>query len=435
MHSKPDAAELARVAQMMRVMIIQNAFYDRREGEFPPIDLMSAAILERKGLLKGAESGLHPADLVEILTNADHPKRLPGNPGPIVFIRVDGNQAAVFEPADLLADERQDIREAAAQHFAGLPEQSLSLRTRTAIQEARPAICSEEPPEWQLAAGGVYESLENDFFLHLAGFRQSYPLNYRPGVDKHLPRLLRPNLELLSSVELAVWAPSEEREKAVSLVQTWAMEAESLPDALNKFYHVLGHLPLTGLAGIEGLVRQWVARKGEVNLWADLWSWADRHPSPLPRYHICAALLAAPQLVPSDAEPSLWAEIAELACHPAESDQQPRWTEAWLLRNQLARHYENYLECLLPGLPGERLAALAWWLTERLAESFPLSAGLLRKIRETTVAAESEWSDLMNKLAHPVVGPSPLRYLTQTVRSVWSTSILCELGVARELLT
>jgi hypothetical protein len=241
MHSKLDAAEVTEVAQMMRAMMVQNAFYDRRDGAFPLIDLMSAAVLERKGLLKVAESDPHPADLVEILTNPDHPKRLPGLPGPIVFIRGDGDRTAVFEPADLLADQRQDIREAAALHFAGLPEHSLSLRTRTAIHEARPAIGSEDPAQWQFAAGGVYERLENDFFLHLTGFRQSYPLNYRPGVDKYLPRILRPSLELLSSVELAVWVPSEEREKAVALVHTSAKEAETLADALNQFYRVHGH--------------------------------------------------------------------------------------------------------------------------------------------------------------------------------------------------
>jgi len=75
----------------------------------------------------------------------------------------------------------------------------------------------------------------------------------------------------------------------------------------------------------------------------------------------------------------------------------------------------------------------AWWMTERISELLPPSPGLLGKIRKTTFAGELARSGFMNRLTHPPVHPSSLRYMTRLMGGVWSASALCELSEAKWL--
>jgi hypothetical protein len=420
-----------QVADLLRAKMVKNALHHRGEEPYRSIDPFSAAILESRGLLMVTDEASPSDDMRAVLEGADVQSRTPAPPGPYVFLR-DGDRGSVIDPAELLADQVADRRLAALGYLAGLPDGVLARRSRRLIEEARPRISSDDRTEWFSAAKGVYDLLRADIYLTLAGFRQCYKVGYLQGVNEFLPKLLRPDSALLSSIDLDCWNPSAEYELAENVVSRLT-SARSLDEALGDYYRQFGHLPLCGSLSLGRVVRSWAEDYPGEDFWNTVWGWADECQSPVARYHACTAFLANPGLVPSGAEDFLWGEVGDAINAYPEGAARSRWVEAWAVRDDLALHFGNYLECLLPELPGERLMVTAWWMAERICEALPPSPGLLMKIRETTFAGELERSGFMNHLTHPPVGPSSLRYMTRLVRRVWSASALCELGEARWL--
>lgn len=422
-----------QVADFMRATMVENALHHKGEEPFQAIDPFSAGVLESHGLLAVTGDARLPDELVAILAATDAPSRMPAPPGPLVFTE-DGDQRSVVDPADLLARPIADHRLAALRYFAGLPDGVLARRTLRQIEDAKSRIASDDRAEWFPAAKGVYDLLRADVYLTLAGFRQCYSLRYVHGVDQFLPRLLRPDATLLSSVDLDCWNPTEDFESVRAAVRRLT-EAKSLADALTGYYRQFGHLPLSGPVGIGEVLRGWAASHSDEGLWESVWAWADERQSPVARYHACAAFLSNPQRhLPAGVEGFFWGEVGAIVNAYPEGAANARWAEAWAIRDELAEHFGNFLECLLPGLPSERLMVMAWWMTERICELLPPSPGLLKKIRETAVAGELRRSGFMNRLTHPPAGPSSLRYMTRIMRRVWSASILCELGEGSWLL-
>jgi hypothetical protein len=432
MPSDNSPIEQGRLSKTMRALLVQNALHHEDQDLLRDADAFSLESLSHYGLLTVTESQPRPEDLVAVLTTPTHARRAPAPPGPLLFLRGDGGGGSVVVPADLLADADAQVRLSAVHYFLALPLGTMSARTFHRLEEARPRVGVSGREQWMPAAKALYESLHDDLYLTLAGFNQSYAIGFDHGVQQYLPRLLRPEFAQLASVEIDLWSPHEEKVKLEQKLQSFGMMS-TLSDALDAFYLAFGHLPLTSAIGLNRVVQAWASSHKLADVWTELWAWADRRSSPMPRYHVCSALLADGSIVPAGGESTLWAEIS-LIVHTDPDSEGTHWTEAWLLREVLACHYGYYLECLTPGIPSDRLMGMAWWLTERICELFPASPGLLKKIRETTIRNEISRSSLMNQATHPPTASSGLRYLSRYTKKTWSTSILGELANAPWLI-
>lgn len=291
-----ESSDRERIADLIRVTMVENALHHRGDEPFRSIDPFSAAILESRGLLT-VTVDVHLSDVdLAVLDTADGSSRMPTLAGPYVFVR-EGDRGSVIDPSELLAHSDANRRLAALRYFTGLPNEVLARRSRRLIQEAGPRIASDDRAEWFAAAKGVFDLLRSDVYLTLAGFGQCYAIRYAQGVNEFLSKLLRPNAALLSSIDLECWHPSQDYELAEAVVARLAA-ADSLSEALADFYRQLGHLPLCGPIGLGQVLRLWVDRHPGENCWDAAWAWADELQSPVAHYHAFTAFLGNPDLVP-----------------------------------------------------------------------------------------------------------------------------------------
>lgn len=427
MLSELDATERDRVTKVMRTLLVSNALHHLEGGSFGPGGAFSALALERYGLISTSGPKASSTDLAAVLTTPDHARRITHAPGPLLFLMEDASRRSVLYPSDLLASRDPELRLGAAQYFDQLPEGVIARRTRRVLIDTRQELASSDDSRWIPAGRTANQLLRNDIYLGLAGFNQSYELGYKTGVDEYLTALLRPDAALLASIELDVWDPIDELDVAEKNVSR-AAEADTLDQVMNDYYRNFGHLPLTGSLGAAAVVSAWIARGAERDLWSELWAWADKRKSPVPRYHAAAACLANPGIVPKGLEAALWGEVAEVVRGTLTPPKETRWAEAWQLREELAHHLGQHLPCVTPGFPSERVFGIAWWLAERITEALPASPGILREIRLSTIADQSNRSSYISTLTHPPVGRSGLRYLTLHTGRVWSTAMVCELA-------
>jgi len=336
-----EAATRAQVAHLMRVAMVANATHHHRENPYQSIDPFSAVIFENHGLLTTTDCIQQPNDMLAILASPDAPSRIPALAGPYVFVRHE-DQASVFDPADMLADPVASNRLAGLRYFLELPDGVLGRQSRQQIDDAKLRIASDDRTEWFAAAKGVYNLLQDDVYLTLAGFAQCYAIGYIQGVNEFLPKLLRPDAAILSSIELECWNPSEDYESAEALVSRLTSSL-SLNEALVDYYRQLGHLPLCGALGVGRVLREWAKAHPGVTCWDTVWGWAEESQSPVARYHACAAFLSNPDLVPTGTEEFLWREVGDVINAYPEGSARARWVEAWAVRDDLALHFGNYL--------------------------------------------------------------------------------------------
>lgn len=423
-----EETEHDRIQSIMRAILVENALFHWKDGLPKSIDAFSVLTLERYGLVTKMENVDVQPEMVEILTRSGHEQRLPHPAGPLLFVGNSFADCSVVDPTEMLTSHDSGVRLAAAQFFSELPGGVISKRSKRTLDEERQEVASSDPSRWIPAGKRIDERLRNDIYLVLAGFGQCYEVGFEKGAQEHLNRLLRPNSQLIASIELEIWDPVADGDAMERLI-TKAAHADTIELAMEDYYQNLGHLPFAARFGVASVITR-LKKVHDGDMWQALWAWADKRTSPVPRFHATIAFLADPSSVPIGLESILWGEVAEIAQGDSSDTKDTRWSESWMIREKLAQHLGNHLSCLTPGMPSERVFGVAWWITERICELLPPSPGILRKIRETIINAEADRSSYLRNMIHPQVGRSNLRYLTHFTNRVWSTSIVCELAGA-----
>jgi hypothetical protein len=141
-------------------------------------------------------------------------------------------------------------------------------------------------------------------------------------------------------------------------------------------------------------------------------------------------------VIPEGKSGDLWEECVAILRF-GRNDLQPEDPTgiAWLLRFQLARHYLGQLVLHTADQNPDRLAALAWWVAERVATAATesiveeeeadervterLQALLKRSIFPQAAASDSMWD-----LLRPAATGSPFAFGTMEIRALWGTSLL-----------
>jgi len=402
--------------------------------------------LSRLGVMSEPPAMPPPDELIAILDPA-HERRIANPPGPIVLLRIVGTERggeAVSVP-DYLLHPVRTVRDTALIYLERVPKEPSSWlcpRSQAVLVETADAIRREAQAEWLPAARRLFDVLEEDFLLNLAGFRQCWAANLRQEQATYWERVIRPGIHLAASIP-ADWSDVPSAEATLAVAEKCVTDADSLASALDRYFGRYGHLPLAPPASAGSVVRRWASESGaEKSAWEGVWKWADAGASPLRTYHACQVFLECPDLVPENLSTAFWERVRTIDCHSrqeeaGEVDSELDLAEVgWECRRDLARHYLGQMQLHTADQPGDRLASLAWWAAERvaceLAETLQAagvdSAPALRNALDRMVSPEAELTDFARNVLRATSAPSTLAYGTMEVRGLWAFALLASPG-------
>jgi len=325
--------------------------------------------------------------------------------------------------------EDGEVRRAVVTHFQKLAEDRLLMtaRTKAVLLGQMENLLSDDPGKWRRSAVVVSDLVKDDWLCNLAAVRQCLEMHFNNGVEEFLTAVMRPTISAVEPIVESVWAPREQGELIEKTILDLVPGA-SLTDALNAYYHALGHIPFGGKLSISRMVTEWESRHKKVkDLWGEVWAWANGIPSPLPRYHACSIFLGRTGDVPEGHLSEFWEEIAGVVHLPNTEDADLPCTQAWRIRLELAQHFQHHLESRLPGMDGERIATQAWWLAERVAMLFGQDSKSLREVRRVTFEPEALISRRVWNTGRPPMRRSRFSYAAGLTRHIWGLSLLCQL--------
>jgi hypothetical protein len=399
------------------------------------VDARTAAVLKKNSILRRdwlydeVESRL----IGEIVADPSHPKRFPIRPGPAIVRVTTESSRTVVPVVVLLLAEDVEVRKAALAHFEHAGEGSnpwLTPKTIHVLSNCKRQLLLSNSKGWRTAGIRIHDAIRDDWLCNLQGLAQAAELHFNDGIQEYLSPVLRPTVTSLDSISMAVWSPGQERSKIDAMIADAVSSAETLTEALQRYYSKLGHLPLAGALGMGEVACRWAEKANAPEcIWDEVWKWAEQTKGPLPRYHACVAMIDNPELVPSSSWTLLCDEVASIvhsSRREAEAIQEPPSAQAWRVRCELAKHYCQHLECRLPNADSERIAGLSWWLAERVALLLGSKEGI-RDFRAGPLHYQSSVSAQVWHLARPRVSTSLLRHATIGINSMWGLSLACEL--------
>lgn len=417
------AAERVLKTRMM------HAALDHLEG----IDLRSVAVLQKNGLVSKAEHFRTPKPVLDILADSRHQDRMDVPAGPMIFYRNGKSKRRKgFAVTTALFSSKRSVRSAAITYLCQLGEtgpNAIGGRTLRILSEKVHDIEGQDAAKWRQAAISAADAVEDDFLCNLAGLKQCLFVQMGGALEEYLSRVLCPKIPSLDTTGLVIQKPSEQKDDVKTIISRLVNESPSLTDACDRYYQAVGYLPLYGPLSLAQLVGDWLGNTDvPENAVDELWMWADGLHSPLARYHACAAMMAFPDAVLERFAERFWGEFQSIVEIPASSEPGEKGLGPWSLRCMLARHYVRYFESHLPESDGERIAVLAWWVAEHVAEVLDNAPdNAVSYLQGTLSASEVDWNVIW-QIAGPAVTPSQLRYGTLYSRSIWSLGILCAMG-------
>lgn len=410
-------------------------------GNAGQINFRLLPVAERLGLVSpGNRAEEPPADDLKAMTDSAHPRRGAWGSGPFVFLKnadeAKREMSVSFMPETLLSSQA-DVRLAgigflkreAVEHF-------VSPQNGALLEECTGAIGEQEAAKWVPAANRLFASLSADFQLNVAGYRQSWVCQYKPGLGQCFPQMLAPSVDSLLSVHDDGYGLLMGTGDLAAGIRERLSPPASLAEFLNCYEEMAGHLPLCEPLDLGSQLEQWLsgsARAGEV--WDALWAWAGTGNNPWRGYHACRALITCPAWIPDDKISEFWDLVAQQASPLREDPDAPSEVQLWLLRSQLATHYLRYLEASVVAMDPARLVGLAWWAAGKAADS--LTSRLLHT--EQAMTAVKSW------LAGPLAANfekwaltwgttrtnaccSVPRYVTLNLRHSWAVALLTAMG-------
>jgi hypothetical protein len=420
-----DNSELETATRVLKARMARTACF-----HMDRVDARTAIALQISGAFKrGAGPASIPKDVLEIVSDATHPRRVSSTPGPLIFYRdiTKSNHQYALDTSTMVLSDKVDSRLAAVTYLEGiaaLEPPRLVPRTKRILQEKRADVIDPNPDRWQPAALQVYDAVRDDLLCQLDAVEQSLEQHFEDGLREYFPKVLRPSISSLEALEIKLVKPSEQVTDMMGMINACA-DQNTLEAACDKYQHMMGFLPLGSDYSLTRVVQLWRERHNvSINLWEQLWAWTDTTQSPLARYHVCKLFLARPGWCVQGCERLLWEEILEIISNPTNEDKTLRWRHAWTVRKELAQHYLHFLESRAPGAWSEALATFAWWLADRVAKAIGQTTEVMINLRNVAIIPDAQNSDFAWRLSLPRTMPSNLAKATHLGASPWALSIL-----------
>ena len=366
---------------------------------------------------------------VSILRDPSHPRRLPLCDGPLlVYVEESDEHRAIFvELPTLLLSNSLEIRETAVEILESL---RVTPRTSATLETKRASLLSSEASDWMSAGVAMFDVLNDDVLIALQGVRQCIDcgLNLQESLNSYVPRVLRPAISSIESMNMAIRNPEAEHDELAEISEGIAAEATTLAGACQDYYEKLGFLPLGPRFGLSEVVQRWMDLHPDEDAWTQVWDWAKDMPGPVPQYHACCVFVLRPDLVPDGELPVLWGKVLNVLDELDKNEADENKNEAFALRRDLVRHYMYHLEAHLPGTDSANIACFAWWFAEQLAGTLPDELEAVHFYRENRISRALDVSSYIWLAASSHTQGSFLRYMTFAVHSPWAVSLLSAIG-------
>jgi hypothetical protein len=399
---------------------------------FDGVDLRTATALVAAGVLIDDMHRFDVApEVVDIVSTPGHADRMALPFGPMVGHVAKQNVPPSLEfPITFFMSDAPPIRESALKYFTHLRDtapKTLSPRSGRLLSELGNNLLSTDRQVWTIAALALGDALDHDILLNIAGIAQCVAIKFPQGIPDFLEHVLRPSRDALEALQLQLASPTTQQTEIANVLADIGRSSASVTAACDAFFDRLGHLPLTAAYGLAEAMKSWKQYHPGSRIGEPLLTWAKQHSSPFARFHASVVFLT----FPTEASTSQWPDIASLIIDVVRSFQ-PDSTDKtvsipWQIRCDLAKHFLQYLEPMVPG-QDERVAAVSWWLADKLAESFGTSDAFLSSVHTRTIQPEETRSAHLWLLCRPPAQPTLLRYATLNSLSPWGYALLASLN-------
>ncbi len=415
-----DIDNIEAMSQVKKVMV-KMAFKGQEA-----FDYCSWAILKENNLVKeGAPS--KEEKMYEMLSNKTHKDRIIQNNGPLLFFKEQDeiNSARIN---NLIFADQEQWRRNVYEHFIGMrPGHEIGYNTMDKLKEIKGKLLSDD---WIRAALDFYDIINTDWLCSLMGLRQANEMNDEKEMQEFATDVFRPSIASAESIGVGGIQPSYSKDSYIQDFKQIYNETSDLCDLLDKYYHKYGHIPLCYDYSLYSMLDSFFAKHSynDQKRWNSLWQWAYSKESSLPRYHVCCYFVHNSKNVPEEKLQILYNELLNIIHIPVDESKELKWTLAWKLRCELAKHFGQFLESRLPGANTERIYSQAWWMADEIATIYGKRPEDIETVRKYTISSEGKLSNLVWKTSRPRTQSSSLRYATLMTSSLWTVSAISQIG-------
>ncbi|MDR4497828.1 MAG: hypothetical protein MRK02_07910 [Candidatus Scalindua sp.] len=347
--------------------------------------------------------------------------------GPLLFFREHDNPNVV-RIVDLIFTNKEQWRKIVYDHFIKMhPGQEIGYFTLDKLRKIESKLLSSD---WIRAALDFYDIINADWLCNLMGLQQASEGNFKKGLQEFATDVFRPSIASVESIGVGVLQPSYAKDGYIKDFRQIYEEESDLCDLLDKYYYKYGHIPLCYEYSLYSMLDSFFAKHSYNNQqrWDSLWRWADTKESPLSRYHVCCYFVRNSDNIPDGKHGKLYIELLNIIYISVEESKELKWTSAWKLRCELAKHFGQFLESRLPGANSERIYSQAWWMTEKIATIYGNNPEDIKTVRRFTISSEGKLSNLIWQTSRPRTQSSSLRFATLMTSSLWAISTISQVG-------
>lgn len=394
------------------------------------------AMLVKNRMLKAPPETSLSADIQEVVVNSSHTGRLSDGSGPTLGFDLGKKNRGRIPLTTILCQSANELRAAALREiearaaFNSSMHPLLDPKTLSKVRDLNSQILSDDI---HIAMGAVYQCIEmlrDDFFFGISEVRQTLLLNDDDSLASSLTKALYPSSEAIRFItEHPLHEPRAHGNQIDELAASICSAASDLPNFLDMYYRVFGHLPLSGRWSLGSLLARFLDEHDlKQPPWEEAWNWARVHEGPLATYHVCQAFCSNASWVECDHRTLLLMQIAKFT-------ESMLNTQGGQRRTMLTRHYRRHLEALEYATDGDVVSSSAFWFAEYVIRAIE-SCGEIRADKAfAQVEIEIQKADEWRRACKPPTTASLLRAGTDLCDSVWATSLLGELARSELMLT
>ncbi len=379
-----------------------------------------------------------PANVIELVSDPNHAYRLPPKSGPLIFFRrPEDERGCIAEIQNWLQVSDRTARLTTLEHFkrlsnspSGIP--FLTRRTIRLLEDSTSALQSDDRALYSPAAALTSEAIDSDFLCHLSALRQTIGIRAAETGRKSLELVLHPSAETVLGLEADLCFLPHQRDLAESASREAGEQSQTIEECCDRFFAIVGHLPVTDGLSLATAIDRWLAHHPTEHPFSSMWEWAQAQSSPLAWWHVLQTLLQRQDWIAPADQPRFWQKVLDLMVANEEPDvvddeqsQADSLPRKLRLRQRLLHHYLCHLETVLPGTDSNAIANLAFWLSDRVAQTFEVAGsqlGTLIAIIEPLVARTSlQW-----QMVRPRATPSRLRAFALGSQVVWRDALVSE---------
>jgi predicted nucleic acid-binding protein len=389
------------------------------------IDYYTWASLYKNKILKHSVP-IDDGKVYEILSNKNHAERiLTKSNGPLLCFKQD-NKPTVAKIAILIFTSNLRWRKSVWDHFINMqPGHEIGHSTLENLKQIEKEITAED---WVQAAMSFYDRVNSDWLCNLGGLQQSIEIDSSL-IQEYSTYVFRPTIESVSSIGIGALESTSLKEEYTKDLLQISKESSDLNSLLDKYYAKYGHIPLAYDYSLSSVLDGFFEKNTFDNQqkWESLWAWADTKNSPLPLYHICSYFVRNIKIVPKEKYQKLFEELLNILHEQENITSELKWTAAWKLRYNIAKHFGQFIEAKLPGANTEQIYSQAWWMSEKLAQIYGNNSKNINSFNKHVIDAEESLSNYIWQKARPRTQNSSLRYVTIMAPSLWATSIVFQI--------